>query len=310
VTQPLRRRGRVVQIAGFCVGIALLVWCIHAALKPEAAEGWQRLFAASPAALIGLLACSLVSAAVNGAMFWISIRPARKVRLRDMQILNVTASMLNYAPVRLGAMARIVYHVRVDQIPLRVVGAWFILLAGIVLVAAIPAAGLLLFRPNVDALFLLLSVSGAMLGIFAARFALLALLGVGWIGRVASDSAAIIRSLWALPAATALRLLDFAAYGTRLWIAIGVLGLTLSPADAALLAVVALVTGLIPFGRLGFREFCVAIAAQQLAVSSEQIESSMAQLALIDSAAEMLVLLPLGAIGLFWYRNRVLRGTR
>ena len=272
------RRSQAVQIAGFVVGVLLLVWCIRTALAPEAAEGWQRLFAASPAAIAGLLLCSLASAVINGYMFWYSIRPVRKVRQRDMQILNVTAGLLNYAPVRLGAMARIVYHVRVDRLSVTFVGAWFVLLAGVVMIAAVPAAVLLLLRPRIDVLFVLLVVGGALAGVLCVRAILLMMLGVGWIGRLATDARAIIAHPFALPVATGLRLLDFTAYTARLWIAIGVLELSLSPSDAVLLAVVALVSGLIPFGRLGFREFCVAIVANQLSTTSAQVEANMAQL--------------------------------
>jgi len=307
VTPGANRRSVLIQCAGFLIGLALLVWCVHSALNPEAAEGWSRLASASPAVITGLLLCSLFSAFVNGLMFWFSIRPVHRVRHTDMQILNVTAGLLNYAPIRLGAMARVVYHVRVDRIPITVVAAWFALLAGIVLLAAIPAAAILLVRPVIDGLFGVLVVASAMAGILGVRIMLRTMLEVKWIGRLTRDAGAIIRDPLALPVATGLRLLDFGAYAVRLWLAIGVLGLTLAPSDAAMLAVIALVSGLIPFGRLGFREFCVAIAAQQLATTSDEIESSMAQLALIDSAAEMMVFLPLGAAGLFWYRSRVLR---
>ena len=69
------------------------------------------------------------------------------------------------------------------------------------------------------------------------------------------------------------------------------------------MALVALMASLIPFGRVGFREFCVAAAGQQALLVGD-LDANMNQLALIESAGEALVIIPLGIAALAWFRRR------
>ncbi|MBX3374877.1 MAG: hypothetical protein KF817_13685 [Phycisphaeraceae bacterium] len=296
-----RLRSTILQAGGFLLGLALLAWCIHHALRPEDAEGWRRLREAPPIAIAGMVACSAISAAVNGFMFWISIRPIHRAPLRRFQAVNLAAGLLNYAPVRLGALVRMLYHIRVDRLPIVTVGGWFALLALLVGIAVGATAGATLLRPRLDPWWLLLLLGLAGAGLVAFR-------QVGHrlpIARVSRDVALLISHPGALPLALAARLVDLGAFTARLWIAILILDIGLAPSDAALLALVALVSGLVPFGRLGVREFCVALAADLLSRASEEIDRNMAQLALIDSAAEALFFIVPGGLALLWVRGQL-----
>ena len=94
-------------------------------------------------------------------------------------------------------------------------------------------------------------------------------------------------------------------------IALSILKISLPGSHIVVLAIVALASSLIPFGRLGFREFCVALTAHRLSMLQSDVEVEMNALALIESAGEMLVFIPLGAIALLWYRKRWMgAGTR
>ncbi len=299
----LPRRKLVMQLTGFVVGIALLVWIIANAVK----EGhWGRVAAAPPLLVAALLGCTLASTVLNGLIFWITIRPLRPIRLMDLQRLNVVANMLNYAPVRLGAIARVVYHVRVDGLGLLQVGAWFGLI-GYILVLGIASCVLAtIVHDRVDWIWACLVAGQLALGGMAVRtFAghpLLARYGQG-VDKIAADRLAV----WG---AVGLRVVDLAAYAGRMGVAAMILQIDLSATQVVMLAVVALAASLIPFGRVGFREFCVAAAGQQLSTLAGGVEANMNQLALIESAGEALVLIPLGIVFLLWFKRRFAQAAK
>ena len=85
----------------------------------------------------------------------------------------------------------------------------------------------------------------------------------------------------------------------------------LSGGDVLLLAVAAVLVSLNPLGRLGYREAAVRWLAPMLAAGAftgEEIGARFAQLALIESMSEALVVLPFGLVSAFWWMARVRRG--
>src|SRR5687768_2475697 len=95
----LTPRKIIMQLIGFALGVALLIWCINQAIK-GGGDGWAKLKDANPLLIAGLIVCTLVSLAANGALFWIVVRPVHALRLDHMLYLNLVTSVLNYAPVR------------------------------------------------------------------------------------------------------------------------------------------------------------------------------------------------------------------
>jgi hypothetical protein len=286
-----------VQLCGFVIGLALLAWCIKGAIEKG---GWDRLAQANVALVAGMLACTLLSAFINGSVFWITIQRLKPLRFWDMQRLNLVGNLLNYAPVRLGAIARVLYHLRVDRLNLLQIGGWFAFI-GYFLALGIGSCLLAtLVHERIDWIWAALVLGQMALGGLLTRVIvgnrLLAKYGQG-VDRIVADN----RAVWG---AIGLRLADLAAYSGRMAIAMTILGIELPASHVIILALVALAASLIPFGRLGFREFCVWITAQRLGMLAAAVDSNMQQLALVESAGEALIFIPLGAIALLWYRKR------
>lgn len=316
----LTPRKIALQVIGWLAGIALLAWVIHGAVQqgggdgapgaPGEGGGWQRIRDADPWLIAALLGCTLASAIFNGTAFWITIQPIRRVRWWDMQVLNLVANMLNYAPVRLGALLRVVYHLRVDRLTLLQIGAWFALIAYLLLLGIGACLLATLLHERIDLVWLAIVIGVMVAGAGAARFFAGNRL-VARYGRGVDQVVCFSPGLWG---AVVLRLLDLAAFAGRMWAAVAILGLAMSPADTIVLAMVALAADLVPFGKLGFREFCVAAAAARLSMQSADIDAAFKQLALIDSAGQALVYLPLGALAMLamrgrWRQARLVRAT-
>ncbi len=302
--QPAGRRSLLspgklfLQLAIFVVGIALLAWIIVRAVK----EGqWDRIAHANPLLVAVLLGCTAVSAALNGWSFWVTVRPIRRIPAWDMQRINLVANMLNYAPVRLGAIARVYYHIRVDRLTILQIGAWFSLIAYVLLLGIGSCLIATLVRFQVDWIWGLLVVGQMLAGIVAIRvFAGLPLVARHGRGfdRMVNDRS----TLWS---AAGLRIADMVMYITRMGVAAAILDIRLSLPQTVVLAVVALSVSLVPVARVGFREYCVAAVAGQLSLSGGDVDANLNQLALMESAGEALVYIPLGILALPWLRHRL-----
>lgn len=295
----LTPRRIMIQIAGWVIGLGLLALIIHGA----AGKDWSKITHADPRLIAGLLGCTVVSSILNGTTFWITIQPLRPVRWRDMQLLNIVANMLNYAPVRLGAVARIMYALRVDRLHLLEVGAWFAMIS-YVLFLGVSACLLATFvRKDIDWIWLAIVAGQMIVGGAIARFMagnpLMAPL-LARHGRGIDQMVIHRQGLWG---AIVLRLLDLSAYCGRMVAALAILDIHLPASDVVKLALVAFAASLMPIGKVGFREFCVAAVAanMQATVGNTAIWD---QLALLESAGEALVFIPLGAVALLWFRKR------
>jgi hypothetical protein len=305
----LSARKVLLQVIAWLVGLALLAWVIKGAIEKGSGSGaaehapsaWERIRAAPPLLIVALLGCTLASAMFNGTTFWITVQPLRPVRWLHMQLLNLVANMLNYAPVRLGAIARIAYHMRVDRLSLLQIGGWFALVAYVLALGIGSALMATLLRPaGIDWVWLAIVVGQMIVGGAALRF----IASIPLIARHARglDRMALhSRGLWG---AIVLRVFDLSAYVGRMGAAMMLLGMHLPWSHVIVLAMVALAASLIPFGRVGFREFCVAAAAARLSMEATTIDAAFKQLALLESAGEALVFIPLGIAALPWYRLR------
>ena len=299
----LAPRRLAVQIAGFAAGAALLVWIIRKAIG----EGeWDRILHAAPLLVAGLIACTLTSAAVNGTIFFVTVRPLKRIGFWDLQRLNVVAAMLNYAPIRLGSVARVLYHLRVDGLGLLQIGAWFSLVGGIMILGVASCGLATIVHPEVDWLWGLLVAGQLLLGGGAIRI----LGSIPLVARHGRGIDAMTIDHWSLWGAIALRTIDLAAFAGRMALAAAILEIHLEAQHTVLLALVAMTASLIPFGRVGFREFCVAVAAERLGMLAGDVEANMNQLALIESAGEVMVFVPLGLLWLGWLRKRWRAGQR
>ena len=293
----LKPRRIAVEVIGFLIGAALLTWCIWSAVEDG---DWRRLASADPKLILGMAGCSIISLLINGAIFWIVIRPVKPLRLRDMELLNLVTSVLNYAPIRAGLIARVAYHLRVDRLSLLTIGAWLAAIActlGLVMGAVLAAV---LLRGRLD------WITAAIIGVLIVGGALItrSLMHVPLVQAQGRGLHVMLRDNAALWGALGLRLIDIAAWTGRMGCAIAILGLPLDGSQVALLAVVAIAMSLVPLGRLGYREAGVALFASYLSMSNDELGKAAEQLALIESAGEAIVAIPLGALALLWYRHR------
>ena len=292
---------RIIDLIGFLVGIGLLTWLIVIAVRDG---DWQQVMEADRRLLAGLVGCTVLSAVLTGATFWVTVRPVKRLGFMELQGVNLVASMLNYAPVRLGMLSRFAWHMRVDAMRLLDILAWFASVAVLIAAGLVICSVATLLVPGVGAFWWIL----ILLGTLGAGFVLGLVPRIPFVRKHGRGVDQILASGSARWGGLVLRLLDFGTFAGRIAFALAILGITMAPSHVLVLAVVALLANLIPFGRLGFREFAVAWAASRLG-SDSVTGVNWEQLALVESAGEVLVFLPLGLLCSPWFAMRLRRGA-
>ena len=303
------------QVAGFIVGCALVVWCAQRAFA-DGGAGLEKLRNADRSLVAILLLATLGSIVCSGLTFWAIVRPIRPIGLVETQSVNLMASLFNYAPVRLGLFLRCAFHWRVDRMSGTEIGAW---IAGVAIVtlgtlASAIAAGLVQIPAGRSELSLdwmwfttygACVVAGGALTIFVCRSPILRRLLKGG-ERALNDPRALAGGL-------AFRTIDVAMWTLRMWAAAKIVGVSLNPAQAALLAGVAILGAGNPLGRIGWREALVAIVAPYIvtgAASPEELDTLTSQLALLESAGEAILTIPLGVLGSIWCALAIRRAAK
>jgi len=300
------------QVAGFAVGCTLVGWCAERAFS-LGGDGLAKLREADPALVATLLGSTLVSIVCSGYTFLAMARPLRRFSAVEMQAVNLMASLFNYAPVRLGLWFRVLFHWRVDRMNPTDIGAW---IAGVAIVTlgalgSALAAGLLQIplgraEPSLD--WMWFAIYGACL---AAGSAITL-----WIGRNAllkrflKGGERVLSSPRALAESLAFRTVDLSMWTLRMWAAAKIVGVSLGPAQAALLAAVAILGAGNPLGRIGWREALVAFVAPLViggGATSEELNALTSQMALLESAGEAILTIPLGVLGAVWCLRAVRR---
>ena len=309
-TMPAKNTARkiILQVAGFTLGVALIAWCVWGAAKDP--EGWQRLREASSASLIGLLLCSLGSIIISGLTFWIAARPVQTLGVQDQQWINALACMLNYAPVRLGMFVRAAYAIKVDHLRAVQLVAWFASVAFtfVVALAAITAGTLAWIQFGAWTFFPTLIII-AMLGGFSGRWCAT----LSMVQKRAQGLERLITNPTALWGSIALHILDLFFATGRVLLAIQILDLPLNLAQTCLISMASFAASLNPLGRLGFREAAVALTAGALSIGGlAGMENKFQTLAVIESAGEALVAIPVGMLALYpiWKRFKLSKQAR
>lgn len=305
-----RRPGFVLQFVGFVVGLALIAICLRAALAGDGASQLRdQVLAASPWVIAGLLATSLVSIAINGLLFWQTLRPVHLLRAWDVQLVNAMASFLNYVPLplRLGLFARISYHWRVDKLSLPLIAAW---LAAVFVGLAVVVGSVSLAMPLAP----FLGVAGT--AVLATLTTIVALRLAAWvvtrplIAQRLRGAERMVGDVRSFSIATAYRVIDMAMWALRMPLAAKLVGVPLSLGQAMALGICAFVMSLNPFGRFGFREWAVAWIAGTLFagdLSADTVTTAFAQLAIVESAAEGAVALVYGGGASLWCWRKVVQ---
>jgi len=305
-TPLLSPRRLIVQILGFIAGAALLGWCIKLAVG---GGDWSKLREANVGLIAVLLGCTCVSLFINGATFWLTAQPIARVPFWDLQRVNLACNLLNYAPIRAGAIARVAYHLKVDRVHPLQIAAWFgsiFYIMGMVIAACLVAT---VIRPSIDWVWMMIVTGIVITGGVVTRL----IISHRLFAKYGQGIDRILRSHRVLWGASVLRIVDLSAFLGRMWAAATILDLQIPTHHLVVLALVAFIARLIPLGRVGFAEAAVTALAARLATTGmdgASIEAAVsgsgpwAQLALVESAGEALILIPGGAVAILWLRQR------
>ncbi len=295
-----------IQLIGFAIGLGLIVWLARSAFQTDGRDGLRN--RATTGTLAGLIACSLASILINGMNFWIVVRPVRREGFWAIQSVNATASMLNFAPIRLGLVSRYIYHMRVDRMSFLFVTGWIFAIVISLMIVMGSASLATVLHPSIDMWWLLI----ASVPIGLAIILLPLLIRIPAIQKKTRGSERMLSDRTALSGSLILRFLDLLTWAGRLWFASVLLDTGLSAGDVLLLSIFAVIMSLNPLGRIGFREAAIAWIAPMLAestLSSDELDAQFAQLALIESGAEAMVVIPVGLMAAIWWVLRVRRGA-
>jgi hypothetical protein len=322
---PRRKLTMVLQLLGFLAGMALLVWCVSVALRPEYRDKIDALRTA-PWHAVGLLfALSVVSLLFNGVMFWATLLPVRRLPFWDVQSANAVAAFLSYLPFKLSIVSRFIIHNRRDGVPLLTIGAWMAGVAVVLLATLTPIVFATIWRKQVDWVYVMVLATGLVCAYLSlllvarwfagsrglsrlhvltdpVRFAPLdRAMRAGWFVKLHAGLDMLAHP-WMLALSMSTRLADLLIQAARFSVAGYCLG-THVPFDLAILAASTfyLIGVLSPSGSLGARESGTTGIAALIAVPGLE-GSAFTPIALTVSASEVLVNATGAMTGLLWLR--------
>jgi len=265
-----------------------------------------------------MIVVSALSMVCAGTAFWLALRPARRIPWGVHQAVNAMATLVNYAPVRLGVPSRFVYHMGVDGLGAWLVAGWVATVGACTLSAlAGMTCGALV---GVGTIELLGWGAAAAIGLGVAcaigtTEACVRVVGlvrrVPLVARKLGGAESMLASRTSLRLVAATRFVDFSMYAARAWCAGRILDLPLDTQQILLVALAGYIVNYNPLGRFGFREATMAFVASRLAGETGlDVGAAFAQLALVESAGEALASIPLGTVGGSWCGLRILRARR
>ena len=300
-------RFKVRKLGGFIVGLLLVagaIWALRG--NTDGFRGaWERTIQRwwSLPVLLGL---PLLNWALVSATFYVlTKRDAQRrprVSLGEMSALIGASALANYLPLKPGLLGRVAYHKSVNAIP--VVESAGVIFANVmsgcsacVLVLGVGVTGVAAQR-GMGAWGLLATMS----------LPALACALVAW----RSDNRDSRRARWSL--AILLRYLDTLVWAVRYVVVFELVGLHISPAQAALFAGVSNVASLVPIAGngLGLREWAIGLVAPLLpgwliAGGTRAATSDGLTADLINRLSELVVTIPLGIACGVWVARRMRR---
>jgi hypothetical protein len=310
-----------VQLAGFGVGVAMIVWAVRTVISPDNQAALDRLRDAAAGQIIALMALAASSLVLNAIIFWSVIRPVHRLRLSDMIAVNALATFLSYLPFKVSVICRWIVHNRRDGIHNLTIGAWFVVVAGLTVVTVAPM-WLAFARPDQAGHWWWLVVAAAIalahtLAWQAARLvrgprgmARMRRLGLPerwahreWFARL-HDGASMSADGHSVWVSTLARVLDIASFGLRFAIAAHIIGVELSTEEALLIGLAYFVVGVVsPFGTVGTREAgALAMAVGAGVVSAELEQDALLTAILLVTVSEAVVSLIGAGLALAWLR--------
>lgn len=303
-------RRRLLRYLGFALALALLAGSIFFAGR----EGdFSALKNAQPEWVAALLAAMALSAVlVNGFLFWLVNKPyadpQRPVRLNDMHALIAASGLLNYTPVKAGLLGRVAYLKKRHGVGYKASLLIHTMVAGAMFAAYLAVVVITALRPRLDTLWwialLLAMPAAAAVGCALVQRAL-PRHQPGESPEHAADADALQHSLpWTfahLLLWIAVAMANVFFTGAR-WFFVGqIMDQPLPPRDALLMAVLHNLASVLPANGLGAREWLVGLLFGGTA------PADFMSLALVDRAAEAVILVPTGLLALVYLHRRGLR---
>jgi hypothetical protein len=286
--RPLANRGRMrlaLQGLGFLVGLGLLVWALSLALSEKNRRSLEMIAQAELSTVAWLLLVSAASVLLNGLMFWVVLRPLRKLNPLDVMLANAIAAFLSILPFKINLLTRLLIHHRRDGVSVKDILSWLAAMSVLALSVLFPVGLAGWWRGRIDGVWWVLSIGGtvfmALLGWGAGKAAL------RWkvLGIMSLGSDRIARHLPTIAAHAVLRWGDIALLCARFLLAASAAHVNIPAEQVVLLATTYfLLSVLAPAGALGFRE--MGTAGVGLATGGDT--SQVALVSLIVSATELI----------------------
>jgi len=297
-----------VQALGFAIALALLAGSIYYAVHDG---NFAPLMKADPLWVGALLGVTLISAVlINGVLFWLVHKPFadadKPLHLYEMLLIIAASALLNYTPVKAGLIGRAAYVKHRHGIGYAATVLIHLMIAGALLASMLGMLGATLARPSVDAMWwalLLITVPVfAIVGAVMVRRAMPRRVaeaepgvdttdlrhGFGWsVGHL---------SIW-IVIGHALLLIT----AVRWWLVCKIMDQPVPVDDALLMAVTHNISSILPANGLGMREWLIGV------LFGGDAPADFVAISLIDRAAEAIVVIPAGLIGLWWLRRALRR---
>lgn len=325
--------GPGLQPGGFAARSRWLVFSLALAMLGLAVfAAWSLMAGGSPRALAAavsarfawwhvpvLVGVPLANWWLSSLVFWLLTRRVGAVGLAEMAALLGLSLVLNYAPLKPGLLGRMAYHRLVNRMPLPAVALTVlqaVLASAAGVAVTLAAAAVFAADEPVVRWVCLVGVLGFLaVGVLAGtRLVRADLAGAG--------SAGLAGLAGTLCACAAIRVVETLLWAVRYAVALWLLGVELSPAEALVLSAVSQAASLLPV-QVGTREWAVGFAAAvmpavRLAPAGAGAGSATAGLTggltgglgagltadLLCRGADVLAALPAAAWGWWWMHQR------
>lgn len=304
---------RVRRLVGFVVGIVLLGGAVVAVVRHSGPIGdaFDRVTSGAWWLLPALLLLPLVHVPITGLVFWAATPPGAdgraRVGVREMTALIAMGNLANYLPLRPGMVARIAYHRAVNGISV---------VESAKILGTVVASGLVAACMLVSAAFAAAHAGGGSMPLLPVAVLCLPVV-IGFLGAVyfREDGSVIASTLSRWWLVITLRYVDLAAWSVRYALAFWAIGITLTPAQAALYAVVANIAMLIPIAGngLGIREWVVGLVGPLLPgtiLGASTVKAEGLSADLLNRSAEVVTSIALGTLGGWWMTRHMKSRTK
>lgn len=282
----------VLQSLGLVIGLALLGWAVSLSLSESNRKSIEAMRDAPASEVALVIALTVASLALNGLMFWATLRPIHRLKPLDVILVNCISTFLSILPFKLGLVTRVLIHHRRDGVRFKAIIPWVAAMGALGLAVMLPFALATLVTGELNTAWwaivvggvLAFNAAGVWCGRSAERFPILKKLGLG------SDQ--IVRHIGVVAAHGGLRLIDTALLAARFLAAAAIADQVMPLEQAVLLATTYFILSVMaPTGTLGFREAGTAALGMTQGLAAEQV----ALVALVVTGAEILTA---GAISL------------